>query len=438
MMNRRDVIRGMAASLGAGMLSNFAQAAPKAAAGATRGPKRIVFFLQNHGFDPYTCIPKGLEESCPLDGVTLSEPMQALEPYKDRMHIITGLHGLHVGPAHSAYFGALGGYRCGMNTAPADQTIDYALSRILPETILSPLGIGMESMESMKALPTIATLTAAGPGLPMHMHSDPNKLYEVLFARVAGGDILKSYEARMGLMRDIEAMARLKGRGLSADQTADYRSFVGGFSEINKLSEKLSGFSDQLRKFAPKLDDRYTKPKFETDWHDALLDIGIAALQSNLTNVLTVGSGRGEFFGSWKGIGVKGEGHGLGHTEQVGVENWIKIRQYNCEMLIKIMKALEAIPEGPGTMMDNTLIVYTSNNADKQHTDGAVWPFVLLGNGGGMFKTGRYTHLDNRPINDLYTTFLHGVGSPVDHFNVDKNMIQKINSKAGPIEELMA
>jgi len=107
-------------------------------------------------------------------------------------------------------------------------------------------------------------------------------------------------------------------------------------------------------------------------------------------------------------------------------------------MLVKLIQSLEAIPEGSGNMMDNTLIVYTSNNADKQHTDGSNWPFLLLGNGGGRFQTNQYTHVENRPINDLYTTFLHGVGTEVDRFNMDKNMASLHHSKVGPIESLLA
>ena len=61
------------------------------------------------------------------------------------------------------------------------------------------------------------------------------------------------------------------------------------------------------------------------------------------------------------------------------------------------MEALESVPEGSGTMMDHTLIVYTSNNADKQHTTGANWPVMLLGNFDGAFKTGCFTQLDGKP-----------------------------------------
>lgn len=442
MIKRREMILGIPAGFGAllgtNLLSGITQAAEKPAINTVGGPKRIIFFLQNHGFDPLTCIPKGLNESCALDGITLEKPMQALEPYKNRMHIVTGLHGRHTSPGHSAFFGALGAYRGGTGVPPSAATIDYALSQSLPQTILPPLCIGMESLESMKARPTLATLTASGPNQPIFMHCDPNMLYQMLFGSIAEGDIKKHYQARSDVMLEVEHMAKLKLKGLPQSESERYEKYVNGFRDLNGLREKLSKISGQLRKYAPKLDDRYSKPKFETDWHDALLEIGIAALQANLTNVLTIASGCGEYFGSWKGLGVSDTGHGLGHIDQPGNGIWTKIRQYNCEMLVKLMKALEAIPEGTGSMMDNTLIVYSSNNGKEQHTDGSNWPFVLLGNGGGRFKTGQYTHVKERPINDLYTTFLRGVGAPVDRFNLDKNMANLTHSKLGPIEELLA
>ena len=442
MIKRREMILGIPAGFGAllgtNLLSGITQAAEKPAINTVGGPKRIIFFLQNHGFDPLTCIPKGLSESCALDGITLEKPMQALEPYKNRMHIVTGLHGRHTSPGHSAFFGALGAYRGGTGVPPSAATIDYALSQSLPQTILPPLCIGMESLESMKARPTLATLTASGPNQPIFMYCDPNMLYQMLFGSIAEGDIKKHYQARSDVMLEVEHMAKLKLKGLPQSESERYEKYVNGFRDLNGLREKLSKISGQLRKYAPKLDDRYSKPKFETDWHDALLEIGIAALQANLTNVLTIASGCGEYFGSWKGLGVSDTGHGLGHIDQPGNGIWTKIRHYNCEMLVKLMKALEAIPEGTGSMMDNTLIVYSSNNGKEQHTDGSNWPFVLLGNGGGRFKTGQYTHVKERPINDLYTTFLRGVGAPVDRFNLDKNMANLTHSKLGPIEELLA
>ena len=147
MSNRRKMLHGMAtgvgALLGTSLFPDLAQGADTPVIKIAGAPKRVIFFLQNHGFDPLTCIPKELKESCALSGLTLAEPMKALEPYKNRMHIITGLHGRHTNPGHSAYFGALGAYRGGTGVPPSAATIDYVLSQALPQTILPPLCIGM-------------------------------------------------------------------------------------------------------------------------------------------------------------------------------------------------------------------------------------------------------------------------------------------------------
>ncbi|MFK5923653.1 MAG: DUF1552 domain-containing protein [Verrucomicrobiota bacterium] len=429
----------MTASLGAALGSTYLPNLSQAAPASSGGPKRVIFFLQNQGFDPATCIPAGMKNSGSLAKVKLPEPIEALEPYKERLHIINGLHGKHTSPSHSAFFGALGGYRGSDGVPPSGPTIDYELSKILPDTLLPHLCIGMDSMENMTAKPTVANLSASGAGQPIFMHSNPNHLYQMLYGGISQGDIRKQHEARSSMFDRIEQLAGAKGGTLPSADKLRYNQYVQGFNDINGLRQRLGKVSDHLRNFAPKVDERYTKPEFETDWHDNLLDLGISALKSGITSVLTVGSGRGEIFGAWKGLGIEKQGHNLGHMKQPDNPIWIKIRQYNSRMLVKIMEELESVPEGSGTMMDNTLIVYTSNNGQAQHTNGANWPVMLLGNCGGIFKTGQFTQLDGkRPINALYSTILHTTGVQSDRFNMSKKMAAKFDSGIGPIKELLA
>jgi len=434
LINRRKMLRRMAAAVATPLLPSLAKAAT-----GKRKPKRIIFFLQNQGFDPKTCIPAGMTNSGSLAKAKLPEPIEALEPYKERLHIINGLHGMHTSPSHSAFFGALGGYRGSDGVPPSGPTIDYELSKVLPETLLPHLCIGMDSTENMKAKPTVANLSASGAGQPIFMHSNPNHLYQMLYGGISQGEIRKQHEARSSMFDQIEQLAVTKGVGLHGTNKQRYGQYVNGFNYINGLRERLNKVSGHLRKFAPKVDQRYTRPEFETDWHDVLLDLGISALKSGITSVLTIGSGRGEIFGAWKGLGVEQQGHNLGHMKQPNNPIWIKIRQYNSRMLVKLIQELDSVPEGSGTMMDNSLIVYTSNNADYQHTSGKNWPVMLLGNYDGAFKTGCFTQLDSkRPINALYTSILRASGVEIDRFNMSEKMAAKFDSGTGPLKEVLA
>ena len=433
MIKRRTIFKGIAATaVGSPLLPVTAQASSN-----KKALKRIIFFLQNQGFDPHTAIPKDLNESASLDSFNFEEPIKELEPLKDKIHIINGLHGLHTSPSHSAFFGALGGYRGGIGSPPRGPTIDHVISQHLPKTILPHLCIGMDSLPNMQSRPTLATLSAKGAGKPIFMHSNPQDLYQSVFGSISTGEVRERYEARSTVLQSVENIAIHNSTGLPRNEKLRYSSYVDGFREMNGLRGKLASVSNHLKNFAPDYGEKFTNPEFETDWHDSLLDLGISALKSGITNTLTIGSGRGEIFGAWRGLGIDQQGHNLGHMKQPDNPIWVKIRQYNCRMLVKLVKELESMPEDDGTMMDHSLIVYTSNNADKQHTSGANWPFILIGNPNGPIKTGQFTQMEKRPINDLYNTLLHAAGINSDRFNMDKNLAENYHSKAGPIEDLL-
>ena len=94
-------------------------------------------------------------------------------------------------------------------------------------------------------------------------------------------------------------------------------------------------------------------------------------------------------------------------------------------------------------MLDNTLIIYLSDAAEKHHATCKEWPFLLVGGGGPKFKsTGRYIQYPgygkdgHRTIGNFYTSLLHAAGEPAEQFgqidlNLDKNIQQ------GPLPELI-
>jgi hypothetical protein len=175
------------------------------------------------------------------------------------------------------------------------------------------------------------------------------------------------------------------------------------------------------------------------------VELAAAALIGGLTRVVTIVSGLCGHFGSFRGFTDEPiemhamVGHGQGGR---GKELYSILRRYHLEQLAVLANKLAAVPEGDGTMLDNTCFVYTSDFGETHHSTGDDWAYVLLGDLGGKLQTGRYVDYPligrdgNRSINALYCTLLHAAGAPRDHFNLDG--VRKTIDRPGPLDELLA
>lgn len=446
---RRTMLHGLTAGAGGLLFAPHVWPVQAAEPANAAGPKRLLFFLQNHGFHPQHAMPEGVKfndatvdrpQDVSLDGLELPKYIAPLGPYKSKLTIVQGLNGKHVAPYHGAPYGALGGFKK-QASKPIGETIDCAVSRALP-SIVPLLVMGWESMNRMRNSPIHYASSAWGLNKAVPMYCDPLLAYKNLFGVAKPGQARREFEAETELYDFMKVDAARHESGLSDAERAKFHPYLEGHEAAGQRRRKLLEMAAVLERHAPTVDDKFTNPKFETDWWDASLRTAIAAFTSGLTNVVTISSGLCDVNGSWFGLGATTVGHKLGHTGPLENPDWLLVRRSNMEMLVRVMQALEAVPEGRGTMMDNTLIVYTSCAAEAQHSVGNRWPFLLLGNLGGTLRTGRLLqyplepHPQSRTINSLYATLLHAVGTPVDRFNLAGPL--KDLDRAGPLPELMA
>jgi hypothetical protein len=139
--------------------------------------------------------------------------------------------------------------------------------------------------------------------------------------------------------------------------------------------------------------------------------------------------------------------------EVPGLEILRRYRAHLSTQAAGLLKKLQETPEGKGTMLDNTVMVFTSDCANTQHCQGTNWPFVMVGDLGGTLKTGQYvsypmsrghgnknavdegvvTPTDNPTINALYCSLLHAAGAPRDAFNAGAAPAEL----CGPLNELV-
>ena len=108
-------------------------------------------------------------------------------------------------------------------------------------------------------------------------------------------------------------------------------------------------------------------------------------------------------------------------------------------------KRLAAAPEGDGTMLDNTLIVYLSDNSNLHHSTAVEWPILTLGGLGGAWQGGGrylawpgYGRRGHRTIGNFLTTICHAAGRPVEHFGQVDLALSGAAEQRGPLPELLA
>ena len=440
-ISRRNVLKTLAGAAGASALqqADFARADTRGVSSGDR-PKRVIFFLMQHGVNERFYLPQGEpQDGDLLTDLEMNRSLEALKPWLDRVNIIHGLHGKHVGPAHSGMFGALGGYRrCGGN--PPKATIDAVLGQRLPRTMLGHLCVGLDSLSNMRNRPLFRSLTATGPGNEEPMICDPTMLYKTLFG-AASPETRGEFSEVTKTLEFIERQAALNFDKFSSSEQARHAPVMAGYKKLNQMRTDLSSVSKELEAMVPVYDQKYSSPEVEIDWHRAMLEIASVSLRAGLTNVATIACGCGSVNGgSYEGyLGKPAGGHAFGHGSKKNSAFGV-VHGKHLESLAKLAQELDATPEGSGTMMDNSLIIYTSDNANWQHTSGDNWPFITIGNFGGALKSGQFFDFTDTKtsINSFYNTLLHATGDKRDRFNMSDSTAEAHDPRKGPIEELLA
>jgi hypothetical protein len=470
MLTRRNVLRNIGLGTGALALAPFAQRLKAEAAGDPKKlPKRFVFIVRSNGILTTEIQPKRLEKLVktranggwqqkqhvyPLTDYKLHDAMAPLESLSSRVTILQGLSGRMCRASHGAGFGALGAYESGKGAAgPRLETIDGALAKTLGG-VFPHLGFTMEHHGRSVTYPG---LSAIGPKQPLPYYADPMLAYTDLFATVATDSKTK---ATLDIDRNVldfmvDDVKRFQGR-LSSGEREKLDHYLHGFEAMHQRQAKLVAMNKTLARVAPALRDSFTS-EIEIERLKAHFDLVASSLIGGLTNVTAI---RADHLGmrlEGLGLGVKTV-HQIGHMIENGKDGAVGeafedgkgefatravILSFHMKLIAELAAKLDAVPEGDGTMLDNTLIVYLSDHGDRHHANLHEWPMIAIGNVNGQFKAGRYIQVPgygsrgHRTIANLYLSLLHAAGHPRDTFGEKDLRLDAAIDQTGPLAEWM-
>jgi len=374
--------------------------------------------------------------------------LQPVAAWKDKVTIVQGLSGRVCSGGHSSDFDALGSYGAGRGGTSggkiAGETIDGALAKQVGG-IFPHVGLGISKRLENNV---VYTISAVGPNKGLPIMCRPDMAYNALFGSVADGNAKHEFYAKNNILDFLKDEVKTAESKLAGPEREQFGAYLESFETLRDRQSKLNEIEHTLRAKGPVPADKY-KSAVETDRLDAQFDLGAASLICGLTNVLTISSaaGNGDFDITFKGLGIEMGKHGIGHGGSYKGETWDvlynKIRHYHFTRIAGLCKKLDAVKEGNGTMLDNTVIVCLSDGAEGHHSRCWEWPMVVIGNMGGKLKTGRYIdypaygYKGHRTTANMFTTLLQLAGSSRDNFGVADPGLKDFDQH-GPLAEMLA
>jgi len=293
-------------------------------------------------------------------------------------------------------------------------------------------------------------LSAYGAAKPVAYQGSPRKAFLELFsAAVESPEQLKKKIALNGNLMDFLGKdARRVEKQLSGDDKERFALYLESFDALRKIEEKKAALTEQVRKHAPKLTDRYDSiaPSARIEAH---FEIASAALIAGLTNVITL---RPDTLGvKYTELKLTNTVHALGHLQENKASNgWnghqarMEVEKLHLKQIAKMAEKFASIPEGDGSMLDNTMIIYTSCSSGDHHCGGHDWPFVLLGGMDQKLNMGRYLEYPkygsegHRTVSNLYLALMQAAGMKApETFGQPDSNLKHLNLK-GPLAELMS
>ena len=379
-------------------------------------------------FSPNGVMPTAFWPDAEGKLITLKESLKPLEPFKDRTLI---LHGVcdkvrGDGDAHMRGIGCLltgtelfpGNIQGGSDTPAGwakgvsiDQEIkSYLQSRPATRTRFGSLEFGVLVPERAD---TWTRMVYAGANKPIAPIDNPYQMFAKLYGRAKDQETLKSIlDDLQEDLRKVEAKVSAEDRRLLEEHAGFVREME---QELKESKDETIGHAvPQLDPGVKKQNDnipRISKMQIDLMVNSFTADFArVATLQ--FTN--SVGQARMHW------LGVNESHHELSHkpdSDKASQESLTKINQWFCGQMAYLARRLAETPEpgGTGSLLDNTLILWTNElGKGNSHTLDNI-PFVLAGNGLD-FRMGRSIKYKKLAHNRLLLALAHGMGHHIKHF----------------------
>ncbi|HEY1302281.1 MAG TPA: DUF1552 domain-containing protein [Vicinamibacterales bacterium] len=418
---RRTFLRGMGVTMALPLLDAMIPARTLLAQTAANPRARLGFVYVPHGaiMDKWVPATEGA-------GFEFTPILKPLEPHRDYLNVVTGLghraadttavHSLSpttwlsgVRPKATQGVDAFAG-------VTADQIAAQAIGQ---ETPLPSMELATEdhsgligSCDRDYGCIYMNTLSWRTPTTPLPMEINPRKVFERMFGE---GGSMSQRLARIQEDRSIlDAISReassLQGQ-LGADDRQTMTQYLENVREIERRiqrAERSQGDQDL------ELPARPAGVPFDFEEHVKLMyELMALSYQADITRVITFMVSREVSNRTYTQVGVTDGHHAISHHQNRAekMEKNVRIQTFNVNQFKGFLDKMKQTPDGDGSLLDHSVILYGSNMSNSNAHDHFPLPNLVVGGAAGRLKGGRHLrYADHTPMTNLLVTMLDKVG----------------------------
>lgn len=411
--HRRAFLKGLGtAGLTAG-LGTLALPFARIAMAEEIHPRRAIFVFIPDGMTPSDWHAQGTGTQFTLPGMT-----QPLDRVREHCLFLNGIDmygsgSTHEGGCAKVFTGAAG--RSSDNAVSLDHYLGQAFKS---QTIKPHLNLGIIPIYKNKHITFDTNGIAVTPEL------NPLVAFESLFGENAD-DNFQNQRKLSALDASLAELNTLRNRLGTVEQA----KLDGHLEALRELEQKLNSDSSGAcpawnfnpTGFEVTRTELWRNPEYlDSDQlgliGDLHTDVAVHALACDLTRVVTL---------KWNNsvndtvIHETGSSKTCHQASHEGGNDFVKIKAWYTEKLAQLIEQLKAVPEGNGTLLDNTVIFLGSDLANgswHNHTD---MPFILAGGQAGGWSTGRSLQYNDVPHNKILVSIAQFMGVNINQFGTE-------------------
>jgi uncharacterized protein DUF1552 len=425
---RRTFLKGAGVSLALPLLDSMIPAGTLLARTAAAPKTRLGCIYIPHGatMDKWTPAAEGAAFEFP-------EILQPLEAFRKQVLVVSNLAHEPVAPwtgedtggaenhVRAAAVFLSGAHPVKKNEAHVGVTVDQVAARqVGQDTPLPSIELSMEPLNLTcgDAGFTCAyrnTLAWKSATLPLPMENNPQIVFERLFGD--GSTDAQRKERRnqaRSLLDSIGQQVPTLEKELPAGDRARLRDYLEEVREIERRVQQV----DATLSRALDLPDAPVGIPAAFEAHLTLMfDLQVLAYKTEVTRISTLMLARENSNAVYPGSGVREGFHNASHhsNERKNMDQFAVINRYHIKMLASFLQKLQSTPDGDGTLLDHSMILYGSSLSDGNEHNFDPLPVLLAGGASGRLQGGRHVrYAPHTPMANLLLTMLHKLDVPAD------------------------